>query len=199
MKVAGSKGSYLVTAGRDGNVKVWNCTLREPIATLDAATRDSFNQHAPLLGWRTNILAMDIIQDTAARRWYMAIGTQGCNITEFQGRLGAVVNDGDAEWDMTQVTATVLMQGHSAGEVWGLAMHPEYEHILATAGDDSTLRVWNMSKRALIGAAKADGPLRCAAWADSDVLFVGFGRRTQDKRIKNNPAHRSHRCASCTL
>ena len=38
------------------------------------------------------------------------------------------------------------MQGHSEGEIWGLAAHPE-EEIFVTGSDDGTVCVWDVSAK----------------------------------------------------
>ena len=40
----------------------------------------------------------------------------------------------------------VVMHGHSEGEIWGLASHPE-EDLFVTGSDDGTVRVWDASSK----------------------------------------------------
>lgn len=42
----------------------------------------------------------------------------------------------------------ILTQGHSEGELWGLACHPSKQEI-CTASDDKTLRIWDLNSRVL--------------------------------------------------
>ena len=40
----------------------------------------------------------------------------------------------------------VLLEGHSEGELWGLAAHPS-THTFVTASDDKTVRVWDIDNK----------------------------------------------------
>ena len=51
------------------------------------------------------------------------------------------------------IDAKKLITSHSAGDVWGLAMHPS-KPIFITTGDDSTLKVWNLETNRLISFCK---------------------------------------------
>eukprot|EP00898_Chlorokybus_atmophyticus_P002664 jgi/Chlat1/3399/Chrsp23S03814 len=77
----------------------------------------------------------------------------------------------------------LLIQGHGEGEVWGVASHPGHRDgasaMVATAGDDGTVRIWDGEKRRLL-AAKEMVPRK--AWQDiartsfhtGCVRFVAF-------------------------
>ena len=56
-----------------------------------------------------------------------------------------------------------LIQGHWKDEVWGLAMHPEKSNIYITAGDDHTVKVWDMQHQEVIGQARLSGMARAVA------------------------------------
>jgi WD40 repeat protein len=38
-----------------------------------------------------------------------------------------------------------VMESHSDGEVWGLAVSTESPNIIVSAGDDNKLKVWDVS------------------------------------------------------
>lgn len=66
------------------------------------------------------------------------------------------------------------MQGHH-DEVWGLATHPSKLEV-ATAAEDNTLRVWELSTRTMKGMARLPGPGRCVAYSpDGTLIAVGLG------------------------
>jgi WD40 repeat protein len=48
--------------------------------------------------------------------------------------------------DIETETPTLLLQGHRAGRVNGLATHPS-RRLFVTGGDDHTVRVWDMDAR----------------------------------------------------
>jgi WD40 repeat protein len=45
-----------------------------------------------------------------------------------------------------------VADGHSSGEIWGLAIHP-YEQVCFTAGDDHILKCWNLSTNRILSFA----------------------------------------------
>ena len=46
----------------------------------------------------------------------------------------------------------VLMESHSDGEVWGLAMSYSEENLFLTVGDDNTIKIWDMVQRKCVGS-----------------------------------------------
>lgn len=71
-----------------------------------------------------------------------------------------------------------LVSGHAATEACGLAPHPLEPDVLATVGDDATLRLWSRSKRVQVGGVALPGPARAVAWSpDGCLLAVGLGAR----------------------
>ena len=39
-----------------------------------------------------------------------------------------------------------LVRGHTEGEIWGLACHPDRE-VFVTASDDQTVRLWDVASK----------------------------------------------------
>ena len=78
--------------------------------------------------------------------------------------------------EISQCKNIPLVQGHWKDEVWGLAMHPFNSDIYATAGDDQTLRVWDMKEQRILGEAKLAGMARSVAMSpDASLIAVGLG------------------------
>nr|XP_053632744.1 echinoderm microtubule-associated protein-like 5 [Cherax quadricarinatus] len=65
---------------------------------------------------------------------------------------------------------TVLVQGHSKGEVWGLDTHPSLMEAV-TVGGDNTLRCWNLEGHAL-GSATLRKTARCLHFHPSGLFLV---------------------------
>nr|KAG5687806.1 hypothetical protein BaRGS_005436 [Batillaria attramentaria] len=71
---------------------------------------------------------------------------------------------------------TILAQGHSQGELWGLATHPS-KAMYATVSDDRTLRVWTYgdSHHQLVNIKQLKQAGRCVAFSpDGKALAVGL-------------------------
>jgi len=71
-------------------------------------------------------------------------------------------------------TPQVIMHGHSEGDIWGLAAHPE-EDLFVTGSDDSTVRVWSVSSKTVVKKASLAGPVRSVAYSpNGDKIAVGM-------------------------
>ena len=75
------------------------------------------------------------------------------------------------EWDL-------LMAGHYADELWGLAVNPEDPNVFATAGDDKTVRVWERNNKtghvALKHICQCRDMSRAIAWFDGNTIIAGL-------------------------
>jgi len=70
---------------------------------------------------------------------------------------------------------TLLHQSHNSGELWGLATAPAGDSFV-TAGDDKTLRVWDVRAHTETACSPMKGSMRAAAYSpDGLMIAVGFG------------------------
>ena len=108
----------------------------------------------------------------------VVIGTQGCEIYEIAidpyakaipGAKSVVsLGGGDANTNNSAIVgppqpsyfAEQIVSGHHAGDVWGLCTHPTM-NIFFSAGDDCTVRCWNLDSHKLISYIKI--PEKCRA------------------------------------
>jgi len=98
-----------------------------------------------------------------------------------------LVSTGSAEiYELSPDTGSwsLLAEGHfsdpnedgSHAQLWGLATHPTQPDLVATTGDDGTLRVWSLSLGRMLRKAQLDAVARCVAWSpDGTLLLVGLG------------------------
>ena len=145
---------FLVSGGRDHNIKVWNQSL-QPISSF------SIKPYAPLDG---SIASLDVRPDdlNSTRKLSILAGTQGGDIIEITSMAregggakastagpsiasGAGISavkaingevDDHRNRDLTGAEAVALLHSHTKGEQWGLATHPVDPDTLATVGDD---------------------------------------------------------------
>ena len=70
----------------------------------------------------------------------------------------------------------MLIEGHSSGELHGLAVNPVDHDEYATVGDDGMLRVWSVSRRTCLRRLAIDTAARAVAWTpDAKRIVIGIG------------------------
>ena len=140
----------VVSGGKDGMIKLWDYEL-SPVAEFDVrALKISVNPR---------VRAIDVSTEGTK----ILVGTQGSEIFEIHATDGSNVHD------------KALVQAHFKGQLWGLAMHPT-EPEFATVGDDSTLRVWDMTNLCVKDVKEMDSPARAITYRpDGEHIVVGLG------------------------
>eukprot|EP00741_Cyanophora_paradoxa_P013198 tig00000178_g12750.t1 len=149
----------VISGGKDGRIVVLDRHLsitrtvdltKATLGLLDAAGRPTvfFNTAAP------------VIRSLELRNRTILVGTMSSNILEID-------EDGIAK---------LVHQGHCAsgsfhsqpadyqGELWGLAVHPDRTWFV-TAGDDQSVRLFDIDKRSCVAVRKIRNPARCVAYS----------------------------------
>lgn len=102
------------------------------------------------------------------------VGTKGSEIYEISKDSGRIIR---------------LSAAHCADHVWGIAPHPTDPDIIATTGDDHTVRVWTLRDHAQLAMVHVETMARCCAWSpDGSMLAVGLGGRVGKGRHRKDGA-----------
>eukprot|EP01029_Cantina_marsupialis_P023861 TRINITY_DN60145_c1_g2_i1.p1 TRINITY_DN60145_c1_g2~~TRINITY_DN60145_c1_g2_i1.p1 ORF type:complete len:2255 (-),score=740.92 TRINITY_DN60145_c1_g2_i1:196-6960(-) len=157
-----ARGEIMVSAGKEGVLKLWSLEL-ETLRSYDLKDANpSPFQHA--------ISACCLSND--ATNSTILVGTRGSELYEVCTGSGSIV---------------LLNRGHCRHELWGLAPHPTNPHVFATAGDDRTVRVWNCKERRMTSMLCLDTMTRCLDWSpDGSLLVLGLGGRVGVGRDRKN-------------
>ncbi|KAG5192222.1 WD40-repeat-containing domain protein, partial [Tribonema minus] len=103
----------------------------------------------------------------------LLVGTQDCELWEVP--VTAAISTGNNTAAGLKDCEEPLVRGHHSGELWGLAAHPS-EGEYCTAGDDQTLRVWDVASKRQLCAANLGGAARACAYSpDGALVAVGMG------------------------
>ncbi|GBG25699.1 Echinoderm microtubule-associated protein-like 1 [Hondaea fermentalgiana] len=139
----------LATGSKDGVVKLWDSKL-SPIRTFDMSEVLPTPHRPPVRS-----VCWDSVRGT------VLVGTQGSEIYELT---------------TANQSAVLISQGHAMDELHGLAPSPKDPNIFATAGDDQTVRLWDASKRRMIGERNVGCMTRAVCWSpDGATLGIGLG------------------------
>ncbi|OQR90411.1 microtubule-associated protein [Thraustotheca clavata] len=139
----------IVSGSCDGHIKVWN-RLLNPIWDFDMC------QAKPAC---SNPIIRSIAWDLAESRFL--VGTRGGEIYEVSQASG---------------DTNLILESHYEHGLFGLAAHPIQPNIVATGGEDCTLRIWNTAQHELIGKVIMDTPIKAVAYSsDGKTIAVGLG------------------------
>ena len=136
-----AKGNNLYTGGQDGMLITWSNEYQQ-LSSID------FNKYSKMT---PGIRAIDV---NAAGTF--VVGTKGAEIIRFSPKNNK---------------SEILIRGHSAGEVWGLALSPNAQKF-ASCGGDNTIRLWGVDKTMAILPLQEDG--RALDWSTNGE-YIAFG------------------------
>eukprot|EP01147_Barroeca_monosierra_P006723 gene6723-357_t len=140
-----------MTGGKDGVVRLWSPDFTRTLHEL-SIEQQKVNGGGALTQEKPSIRAL------VADGGKIFVGTKTGEVLQLD-HAGSI---------------TILAQGHAAGELWGLCVHPT-KQIVATVSDDKTLRVWNLDKREQISLLPLHEASRSVAFnPTATILAIGF-------------------------
>lgn len=192
---------FLVSGGRDGLIKVWNQAL-QPMSIFDITSYSCVDASVASLDVRPGDDGDSIDTSSgSSSRLVLLAGTYGGEIIEVSSAKSdsnsssssnRKTDGGGGEHrnlDLSHASAEVLLYSHYSGELWGLATHPLDPDIIATVGDDRTLRIWSIKRNAMLKVVKLYWPARSVAWHPlGTALAVGFHEAVKGGYKKNAAA-----------
>lgn len=168
-------GKALVTAGKDGKIKLWSVFM-QPMFELNLAKAKEtmLDEYYSTLSFQSgrspSIRALAATVDGRT----LAVGTSTSEVFEI---------DISQTREVAAASAKLVIQGHAAavdprtgkdiGDVWGLCMHPNKPKF-ATVGEDNTLRIWSLKNKKMTSHKRLPGAGRSVAWHPS-VEHVACG------------------------
>jgi microtubule-associated protein-like 6 len=142
-----------VSGSKDGHIKVWSRKMI-PLSDFD------MNDVKPAV---QNPSVRSICWDIAEDR--LLVGTKGGEILE----ISRLTNE-----------TSLVTESHFENELFGLSLHPIKNDLVATAGEDRTVRIWNLTTRQVDAKVFLDAPLHSITYSyDGKLIAVGFGGTNQ--------------------
>ena len=148
----------LLSGGKDRKIRMWSANL-EPSVTFDVS----------YFGSNPVIRSLCMSEDGTS----IIFGTRGASIYEISAIDGSDLRGGP------------IAIGHHAGKITSLTVHPS-KFEFATAGQDRTLRVYDMNTKTQLKLANFDGEVTTVTYSPiGDVIAVGFGGTALTGNNKN--------------
>jgi len=139
-----SKKNNLYCGCQDGQIRIFN-------EDLDQVRSISVNK---LTMFNPGVKALDIDENDN-----IVIGTRGCEIILF---------------NQLSKKRKFLIRSHYDGELWGLTICPINPYLVATGGDDHTLRIYDSLSNRMIKHLILEQDFRAIDWS-SDGKFIVIG------------------------
>ena len=138
-----------VTGGKDGLVKIWSEQLK---------LLHTYN--TMLFFPQPNVNAIHSIKGNMVSS-RLLVGMRGGEVYEVS---------------LSTHSYMMLIEGHSSGELHGLAVNPVDHDEYATVGDDGIMRVWSISRKTCLRRLAIDTAARAIAWTpDAKKIVIGIG------------------------
>ena len=178
-------GKVLVSAGKDGKVKMWSVFMQGDFQLSIAKVAETLldERWAPLSYNNGKTPCCRAVASTPDART-LAVGISTSEIYEFSLD---VVGDFLQKEELATRSARLALQGHCGfvdhktgddeGDVWAVATHPKLP-FFATVGEDRSVRVWSLKEKRMLRHARLPAKGRSVAWhpaggAGCDHVAVG--------------------------
>ncbi|MBN3309055.1 EMAL6 protein, partial [Amia calva] len=92
-----------------------------------------------------------------------------------KGKILVGTKDGEIiEVGEKNAASNILINGHTEGEIWGLATHPSKDMFIS-ASDDGTIRIWDLADKKLLNKVSLGHPAKCAGYSpDGEMVAIGM-------------------------
>ena len=177
--------AFFVSGGADGDVILWGCTGAKTFEDWSFDQLEKFNLQSSVSprpkNYKIQSVCWDAAQGVSSGNGLILVGTKGSEIYQLPVTRSNKIEKRDG-------SVKEVVSCHCADEVWGLDPHPHMSDIIATSGDDATVRIWKTSEddHQPIAVGKLKTMSRAVAWdGNGSWLVVGLGGRLGKRNIRS--------------
>ena len=156
VEVVYHKGHDIITAGKDGDIRVWDFSTIDTAETEDTSVAIDLTQKAKL----------KLSKNSSIKCMY-PVGADYFVVDEKQGIWRA---------DLDNKKAELICKFHS-GAIRALAFSPDGS-LFVSGGDDGFVRLWTVEDKKLFGELHFESGITKIVWPDNlddkDTILVGF-------------------------